>query len=61
MEKKAFANLFLYKLRPQFEQIAQNVLVFLPGENNLILMRGIVLIGTANLLAKKSIYEFYTI
>jgi len=57
-KKKLFANLFLYKLRPELEQIAQGIQVFLPGKNNPILMKGILLIGTADLLAKNQFMNF---
>jgi len=41
-KKKPFANLFLYKLRPELKQVVQGIQVFLPRKYNLILMKGIL-------------------
>ncbi|XP_055850910.1 uncharacterized protein LOC129915418 isoform X2 [Episyrphus balteatus] len=56
--KKPFANLFLYKIKPQLDELITGITVFLKPDVEPIIVRGILLMGTADLLAKNDFMNF---
>lgn len=56
-DKKPHMNMFIYKFRESFEQVAQGIEINLPDREDII-VRGVLLMGTCDLPAKSDCLNF---